>query len=165
MRLIREGDLCASIYGRLSCLFSICLILDLCGCRIYISDGKSGRVTLLAEECQACIAIGVEVLDKTIHQLLTGQISLAKLKLLATEPGTANFLEVFRVVEKNAQSDVFKVPESGVGDLSKTGVLQKVILWRKTEQQSLESVCRHVSHFTDLCRDIQSGWWWILLHK
>jgi len=122
------------------------------------SDGKSERACLLTEECQECIAIGVEDLDKTIHQLLTGQISLAKLKLLATEPGTANFLEVFRVVEKNAQSDVFKVPESGIEGLNKSGVLQRVILWRKTEQQNLESMCRLVSHFTDLCRDIQSGW-------
>ena len=100
--------------------------------------------------------IGVEVLDNTIQQLLTGRISLAKLKLLTD--GTANFLEVFRIVEKNAQSSVFKVPESGVENMDKSVVLQKVITWRQTEQCNLESLCRLLNHFVSTCHGIQSGW-------
>lgn len=110
----------------------------------------------MTEKCQECIAIGIEALDRTINELLTGQISVAKLKLLTT--GTANFLEVFRVVEKNAQSDVFNVPASGLKEIDKPGVLQKVINWRKMEQRSLELMCRNLSHFVAACRDIQSGW-------
>lgn len=129
---------------------------SVCNYWVYISDGKSERVTLLTEKCQECIAIGIEALDRTINELLTGQISVAKLKLLTT--GTANFLEVFRVVEKNAQSDVFNVPASGLKEIDKPGVLQKVINWRKMEQRSLELMCRNLSHFVAACRDIQSGW-------
>lgn len=88
--------------------------------------------------------------------MLTGNISLAKLKLLSD--GTANFLEVFRVVEKNAESSVFSVPESGVEGLDKSAVLQKLIKWRETEQRNLESECRLVSHFVTACHSIQSGW-------
>ena len=87
--------------------------------------------------------------------MLTGQISVAKLKLLTAR--AANFLEVFRVVEKNAQNDVFNVPESGVQTLDKTAVLHKVINWRKIEQQNLESLCRLVSYFVVACDGIQSG--------
>jgi len=79
--------------------------------------------------------------------------------------GTANFLEVFRVVEKNAQSDVFKVPESGVPGMNRDAVLQKVINWRKIEQRNMESVCRLLSNFVAECHDIQSGWLWVKLWK
>lgn len=106
---------------------------------------------------------GVDVLDNTIKRLLAGHISVAELKLLAD--GTANFLEVFRVVEQNAESTVFKVPESGVKDMSKAAVLQKVINWRRMEQHNIESMCRLVSHFVAVCGDIQSGWLWIKLTK
>jgi len=123
---------------------------------ICVLDGKSERVHVLAEECQACIAIGVEALDNTIQQLLTGHISLAKLKVLTA--GTTSFLEVFRVVEKNAQSAVFKVPESGVKDVNRTTVLQKVMRWRMIEQRNLEGMCRLVSHFVAACGGVQSGW-------
>jgi len=115
----------------------------------------------LTEKCQECIAIGIEVLDNTIQQLLTGEISVAKLKLLMTE--TANFLEVLHAVEKNAQSDMFSVPESGLAAVDKTIVLQIVINWRKIEKQSLELMCRNLSHFLIACREIQSGWLWITL--
>jgi len=109
----------------------------------------------LTEKCQDCIATALSVLESTIRQLLNGDISVAKLKLLTA--GTANFLEVFRVVEKNAESDVFNVPESGVKDMNKTAVLQKVIQWRVLEQCNLELMCRLVSHFVAACGAIQSG--------
>jgi len=121
-------------------------------------DGKSERARLLTVECQECIAIGVEALDNTIQQLLNGHTSLAKLKLLTA--GIANFLQVFRVVEKNAQSDVFKVPESGVQDMDKAAVLHKVINWRQFEQKNLESMCRLVSNFVAACAGVQSGMLW-----
>ena len=111
---------------------------------------------LLREECQECIAIGNGVLENTIQQLLTGSISVAKLKILTA--GISNFLEVYRVVEKNAQSDVFNVPESGVKGLDKSAVLHKVINWRQAEQHSMESMCICVSHFIAECGSIQSGW-------
>jgi len=111
---------------------------------------------MLTEKCQECIAVGIGVLENTIQQLLTGHISVAKLKLLTA--GTANFLEVYHVVEKNAQSDVFNVPESGVKDLDKSAVLQKVINWRQIEQRGMESMCLQLSHFITECGDIQSGW-------
>ena len=119
------------------------------------SDGKSERARLLTDECQQCILVGVEVLISTVKQLLDGQISLAKLKLLAA--GTANFLEVFCVVERNAQNDMFSVPESGVPNMDKTAVLHKVINWRQFEQQNLESMCKLVSYFVAACGDIHSG--------
>jgi len=119
-------------------------------------DGKSERACLLTDECQECILNGVDVLDRTIQQMLTGSISVAKLKLLTD--GTGNFLEVFRVVEKNAQGQVFRVPKSGVEDMDKASVLQKVITWRKTEQQNLEKMCILVSQFVASCSDIHSGW-------
>ena len=115
----------------------------------------------MTDKCQEYIAIGIEVLDRTIQQLLTGQISVAKLKLLTA--GTGNFVEVFRIVEKNAQSDMFSVPESGLKEVDKTMVLQKLIAWRKMETQSLELMCRNLSYFVAACRDIQSGWLWIVL--
>ena len=64
---------------------------------------------------------------------------------------------MFRVVEKNAQSAQFEVPDSGVEGLDKSAVLQKVMKWRQTEQDKLESVCRLVSHFVARCGDVQSG--------
>lgn len=115
----------------------------------------------MTEQCQEYIAIGIEVLDNTIQQLLMGNMSVARLKLLIA--GTANFLEVIRVVEKNAQSDIFNVPESGLPEIDKTAVLQKVINWRKMEQKSLQLMCRNLSHFVAACRDIQSGWLWIVI--
>ena len=127
------------------------------------SDGKSERARLLTDECQECIAVGNEVLQNTIQQLLNGHISVAKLKLLTA--GTANFLGVFRVVEKNAESDVFNVPESGVQDMDKAAVLQKVIIWRQKEQQNLELICRLVSYFVTACDGIQSGRLWIALKR
>ena len=133
----------------------------MCDYWVLISDGKSERVALLTDKCQEYIAIGIEVLDRTIQQLLTGQISVAKLKLLTA--GTGNFVEVFRIVEKNAQSDMFSVPESGLKEVDKTMVLQKLIAWRKMETQSLELMCRNLSYFVAACRDIQSGWLWIVL--
>ena len=135
----------------------------MCDYWVLILDGKSERVALLTDKCQEYIAIGIEVLDRTIQQLLTGQISVAKLKLLTA--GTGNFLEVFRVVEKNAESDVFSVPESGLKEVDKTMVLQKLIAWRKIERQSLELLCRNLSCFVAACRDIQSGWLSILLNN
>jgi len=72
--------------------------------------------------------------------------------------GITNFLEVYRVVEKNAQNDVFNVPESGIEAMDKCAVLQKVITWRQTEQRCMESMGVRVSHFVAECGDIQSGW-------
>lgn len=109
----------------------------------------------MSEKCQDCIATALGVLESTIRQLLNGDILVAKLKLLTDRK--ANFLEVFRVVETNAESDVFNVPESGVKDMNKTAVLQKVIHWRSREQHNMESVCRLVSHFVAACGGIQSG--------
>ena len=117
---------------------------------------RSERGHVLTDECQECVLIGVDVLDKTIQQLLSGDISVAKLKLLAG--GMDKFLEVFRVVEENAQNDVFKVPESGVKGMNRAAVLQKVIIWRKKEQHNLESMCRLISYFVSICGDIHSGW-------
>lgn len=128
----------------------------ICDPNICVSDGKSERVHVLTEECQECILIGVEALDNTIQQLLSGHISLAKLKLITDR--AANFLEVFRVVEKNAQSVVFKVPESGVEGMNRTTVLQKMMQWRIVERHNLETVCRLVNHFVAACGGVQSGW-------
>ena len=125
---------------------------------LLILDGKSERVNLITEKCQECIAVGIGMLESTIRQLFTGRLSVAKLKLLTA--GTANFLEVYRVVEKNAQNDVFNVPQSGVEGMDKSAVLQKVMMWRQTEQQSMESMCVYLSYFVAECADIQSGWWW-----
>jgi len=71
--------------------------------------------------------------------------------------GIANFLEVFRVVEKNVQQ-LFNVPQSGVKDLDKSAVLQKVLHWRKVEHSNLESMCILLHHFIAMCPGIQSGW-------
>jgi len=100
--------------------------------------------------------VGIGVLESTIHQLLAGSISVAKLRLLTA--GTAKFLEVYHVVELNAQNDVFNVPESGVDGMEKSAVLQKVITWRQTEQRGMELLCVHLSHFIAECANIQSGW-------
>jgi len=72
---------------------------------------------------------------------------------------------VFNAVEKNAESDVFNVPESGVKGLNKSAVLQKVITWRQAEQCNMETMCRLVSHFVEACGHVQSGLLWILLRK
>jgi len=112
-------------------------------------------VRLLSDECQERLAIGNGVLENTIQQLLNGSISFGKLKVLTA--GISNFLEVYRVVEKNAQSDVFNVPDSGIKDLNKSAVLQKVISWRQIEQRNVESLCVHLSHFIIECGNIQSG--------
>jgi len=122
---------------------------------MYFSDGKSDRAILLTEECQTCIAVGVECLDRTLLQLLTGNITVAKLKLL--DARITNFTEVFCAIERNAQSAAFEVPESGVQGLDKSAVLQKVILWRKREMSNLESMCRLISHFVAASRGVKSG--------
>jgi len=122
---------------------------------ITVLDGKSERANILSEICQESITVALSLFDSVIDRLLNGSITISLLNIICGEE--KSFLELFKLIEKNTQSGATNVPESGLRDVDKSGVLLKVINWRRKEVEGFEKITELARHFGNMCTNIMSG--------
>ena len=124
---------------------------------VSFSDGQQRKTGLLSEDCENWIQTSMSVFDSFLAKLLSGAMTVLQLKLLLEEKMKKNFLDLFVIIEKQSESGMQNVPESGLPGINKCGVLTKVFVWRQTELRSFEEYCLRVNHLLGLCAGLKSG--------
>lgn len=101
--------------------------------------------------------MAVSVFDAIIERLLVGSLTVMQLKILLEEKNKEAFIEIFQIMEKNSESGMKNVPESGAKDINKSSVLLKVLTWRQAELKSVGDLCEKLENFTSMCGRITSS--------